>query len=308
MKGLLELDWEDWLRAAARRPSDNEDQKRDRTESQIREALAGYKPLNGKKYRVYSKGSYANNTNVRLDYDVDIAVEYYNYFYYEMALDLRGAKDSDVGLVDSGDAYTRDQFKKDILEALRLAFGASSIAAGRIAYRIREKKTTIPADVVPCWEYRRYDGVDSQGNPIMHIGSLVYPTDGGYLNNFPKIQVESGTAKNNETHRRYKRMVRCLKRMQSRLIKAGKLTDEVPSCLIECAVFNVPNDRFGDSSYLKDFRSVLGYMWTQTKSDGNWHDWVEVHSLKYLFRGNRSWRHEQVHQLVDKAWDEVGVS
>lgn len=300
------MDWEDWLRSSAKPPSDNEDNKRDQTETQIRDALSNYEPLNGKKYRVYSKGSYANNTNVRLDYDVDIAVEYYNYFYDEMEFDLKGAKRADVGLTDSSDTYTRDQFKADILGALNLAFGKTSVTTGRIAYRVREKKTTLPADVVPCWEYRRYDGVDSQNNPIVRIGSRVYPTDGGHLDNFPKIQVESGTAKNNRTRRRYKRMVRCLKRMQSRLVVAGELAERIPSYLIECAVYNVPDDRFGDDSYLRDFRRVLSYMLSQTQSDGNWLDWVEVHGLKYLFRGNRPWTYAQVHQLADRAYNEVG--
>jgi hypothetical protein len=302
------LDWENWLRTSAKRPSDHEDDKRDRTESQIRDALAAYKPLSGKKYRVYSKGSYANNTNVRLNYDVDIAVEYYNYFYTDLEFDLKGSSNADVGLVDSYDPYTREQFKKDIRDALHLAFTEPSATAGRIAYRVREKKTTLPADVVPCWEYRRYDRVDGRGNLIGHIGSRVYPTNGGHLDNFPKIQVEVGTAKNNRTRRRYKRMVRCLKHMQSRLIEAGQLEEGIPSYLVECAVFNVPDGTFGDESYLNDFRSILSYMWAETQSDGNWSEWVEVHGLKYLFRGNRSWTREQVHQLMDKAWDEVGVS
>lgn len=302
------MDWEDWLRNAARRPSDHEDSKRDRTERQIREALRSYEPLRGKEYRVYVKGSYANNTNVRLNYDVDIAIEYYGYFYSDLCFDLEGHDKSEVGVVDSTDTYSRDDFKADIQAALELAFGASAVKAGRIAFRVREEKTTLPADVVPCWEYRRYDGIDSYGEPVVHVGSRVYPSDGGFKNNFPRIQVERGTAKNDRTSRRYKRMVRCLKRMQTYLVGRDILDEELPSYLIECIVFNVPDDRFGNSTYLQDFRSVLRYIWQQTKPEGNWAGWEEVHGLHYLFKGNPPWTRAQVHKLVDKAWDMVGVS
>ena len=68
------MDWEQWLRNSVSPPSDTEDSKRERTERQIRTALQNYEPLQGKKYAVYSKGSYANNTNVRQDSDVDVGV------------------------------------------------------------------------------------------------------------------------------------------------------------------------------------------------------------------------------------------
>lgn len=298
---------EDWLRAAARRPSDNENAKRDNTERQIREALAAYKPLHGRPYRVYAKGSYANNTNVRLNFDVDIAVEYYGYFYSELAFELKDRPDSAVGIVTSSDPYTRAEFKNDISVALKTAYGSSAITPGRIAYRVRENKTTLPADVVPSWEYRRYDGFDIYGQPIVHVGSRVYPSDGGYINNFPKVQVEKGTAKNNRTGRRYKRMVRCLKKVQMLLIDDGTLKEELPSYLIECVVYNVPDVRFADESYLTNFRGVVSYLWGETRETGNWNDWHELHELMYLFRGGRDWTPTQVHTLASRAWDAVGV-
>ncbi len=304
------MDWEAWLRTAARRPSDKEDDKRDRTEQQIRDALNAYEPLRGRPYRVYAKGSYANNTNVLLNFDVDVAVEYYGYFYSDLAFDLEGHDDSDVGVYPSEDPYTTGQFKADVRTALEAAFSKAAVTPGRIAYRVRERKTTLPADVVPCWEYRRYDGFDYAGKPILHVGSRVFPSDGGYINNFPKIQVERGTAKNEpwRTSRRYKRMVRCLKKLQTKLVENGVLDEELPSYLIECLVFNVPDNAFGTDSYLTDMRQVLGYLWGEMKSDGKWNDFEEVHGLAYLFRGGRSWTRAQVHKMVDKAWDEVGIS
>src|SRR5437899_3002056 len=119
--------WEDWLRAAAAPPSNNEDEKRERTESEIKAALGDYEPLTGRPYRVYAKGSYANNTNVRLNYDVDIAVEYYGFFYSDLCFDLAGTNKADVGVVDSDDPYSRTDFKTDIRGALVKAYGSNAI-------------------------------------------------------------------------------------------------------------------------------------------------------------------------------------
>lgn len=55
---------------------ENEDEKRQFTESAIRDAIRGHPLLKTLSISVYAKGSYRNNTNVRRDSDVDVAVEY----------------------------------------------------------------------------------------------------------------------------------------------------------------------------------------------------------------------------------------
>lgn len=300
------MDWEEWLRKAAQRPSDHEDEKRNRTEQQIKAALAAYTPLQGRPYRVYVKGSYANNTNVRLNFDVDIAVEYYGYFYSDMAFELEGKPKSTVGVVDSDDPYTREEFKADIKAALHAAFGARAVSQGRIAFRVREKATTLPADVVPSWEYRRYDRI-VRGVPVCHQGTCVFPTGGVRTENFPEQQRENGNQKNSETAKRYKRMVRALKKLQTRLVEQGLLSEELPSYLIECLVYNVPNNAFGHSAYRQDMREVLASIFNATLSTGSWNDWEEVNELHYLFRGSKPWTYTAVHKLADKAWTHLGL-
>lgn len=299
------MNWEEWLRTAKEPPSPHEDAKRQRTEDQIREALSNYKPLQGRPYRVYTKGSYANNTNVRLNFDVDIAVEYTGYFYYDLMFDLVGRPKTDVGIVDSVDPYTRDEFKADILLALHQAYGATALSVGKIAYRVRQQKTTLPADVVPCWEYRRYDRIE-YGVPLYHKGSRVYPADGGYKDNYPEIQLTEGIAKNNRTNYRYKWMVRALKRLQTKLVTDGLLDKELPSYLIECLVYNVRDDNFGHQTYMADMRAVLAAIFNATLASGDSAHWLEVHELRYLFRGGQPWTTSEVHKLAGVAWDTLG--
>jgi tRNA nucleotidyltransferase (CCA-adding enzyme) len=68
-------DWESWLHMAARPASATEEAMRDRTEQRIREAIRASSELPST-VRVYVKGSYKNNTNVRQDADVDVCVEW----------------------------------------------------------------------------------------------------------------------------------------------------------------------------------------------------------------------------------------
>jgi hypothetical protein len=299
------MDWEDWLKRAAAPPSDNEDDKRQRTENEIKAALADYEPLKGRPYRVYAKGSYANNTNVRLNYDVDIAVEYHGYFYSDLVFDLKNTSKADIGLSKSDDPYARDEFKSDIRAALVKAYGSSAVKDGKIAYRVRESKTTLPADVVPCWEYRRYDKFVN-GEALFHEGSRVYPTDGGHKDNYPKIQRANGIAKNNRTGYRYKRMVRALKKLQTRLVISGDLEGELPSYLVECLVYNVPDRLFNNTSYMDDMRGVLARIFNATLPNGDSGKWEEANALRYLFYAGSDWSADEAHALASAAWDALG--
>ncbi len=65
--------------------SDSEQEKQDRTERMIREAIDAHRAFEDCALAVFAKGSYANNTNVRADSDVDIAVECTEAEYWEEA-------------------------------------------------------------------------------------------------------------------------------------------------------------------------------------------------------------------------------
>lgn len=100
----------------------------------------------------------------------------------------------------------------------------------------------------------------------------------------------------------------CLNDLQTMLVEDGALEKALPSYLVECLVHNVPSAAFGDPSYFKDSRTVLGHIWSATRDDGNRKNWGEVHDLKYLFRGSRDWDRHEAHRLPDKAWDAAGVA
>lgn len=301
-------DWEATLRSWVKPPSDNEDAKRDRTEEEIKEALRATSALNSVNYKVYAKGSYANNTNVRLDYDVDIAVECRNFFYYDddgIGADVRKAAMAAAAMPPYKGGYTSDDFKHDVEQALVDYYGRSAVKRGNMAMRVREKKTTLPADVVPCFEYHYVYDVDVYGYPVYYEGTRVYKDSGGYIHNWPVQQLAKGIEKNNSTGYRYKRMVRALKRLENELVRNGKIA-ELPSFLMECLVYNVPNDHFNHIYYLDDMRNVLATIFNETLPSGNYSDWVEVSERKWLFNQAQAWTYQQAHELADVAWDYIG--
>lgn len=301
-------DWESTLRSWVKPPSDNEDAKRDRTEAEIKAALKASSTLQGVKYKVYAKGSYANNTNVRLDYDVDVAVECHDFFYYDkegVGADIRKAAALETAIAPYKGGYTSDAFKRDVEQALVAYYGRDAVTRGNMAMRVRKNKTTLPADVVPCFEYRYIYDVDAHGDPVYYQGTRVYKDKGGYIHNWPAQQLLEGITKNNATGYRYKRMVRALKRLENELVTKGEIS-ELPSFLMECLVYNVPNTLFNNAGYLADMRGALGTIFNETLSSGKYREWVEVSERKWLFRQIQPWTYQQAHELAAVAWDYMG--
>ena len=76
-------------------------------------------------------------------------------------------------------------------------------------------------------------------------------TDGGAKRviNWPEQHKKNGIAKNNETGRRYKRMVRIMKSIND-------LTENpVPGFLLECLMWNVPNQYCTQATYEQSLRA-----------------------------------------------------
>jgi hypothetical protein len=285
-------------------PSNNEDAKRDRTEDEIRTAINTHPNLRGA-VSVYAKGSYKNNTNVRLDYDVDIAVEYTGFRFTEQTGAALNLDPESLGIYPYTGSYTVAKFKDDVEQALVDQFGRSAVKRGNKAMRVREAKTTLPADVVPSFIYEEVYGRSVSGDPLTRRGTRVFPDQGPYIHNWPQQHYDNGVAKNNDTGYRFKRLVRIVKRLENELVKNG-LIEEVPSYLVECLVYNVPNDNLGYSAFTSDLRATLAHVFNNTMTDGACKEWIEVNEVKYLFHSSQAWTRAQAHQLVSEAWDFMG--
>ncbi len=302
---MVSMDWEDKFRSWSGRASETEDEKRARTENAIREAVEDSPELAERYIRVFAKGSYKNNTNVRLDSDVDVAVEFEDMFYWDAMHDVEGMSGTDLGIMPYSGAYPPSRFKDDVERALTRQFGTSAVHRGNKALHVREDERSLAADVVPCFTYRRYYALGNDYTPLYYQGIEIRPDSGGRVINWPEQNYEHGVAKNDATGRRYKRVVRILKRLENNMVEEG-VTAQLPSFLLECLVYNVPNEGFGHSTYHADVRYVLAHLFNGTLDNGDYEDWVEVNELKYLFHLTQRWTKDQAHAFLSDAWDYVG--
>lgn len=91
--------------------------------------------------------------------------------------------------------------------------------------------------------------------------------------------------------------------MQEEKISAA---NDIASFLIECLVWNTPNEGFNHDTYWSDVRYVLMHTFNNTLEDERCKGWREVNELKYLFRGGQPWTREQAHDFLSAAWDYIG--
>lgn len=198
---------------------------------------------------------------------------------------------------------TYDEYKKLIKEALSRHFETKSIAFGNKSIKIDSNTYRVDADVVPAFCHQRYHGA-SLDECIE--GVAFYSDNNDLIINWPEQNYENGVEKNKLTSRRYKRVVRILKRLKPPMIQAGIGAADIPSYLVECLVWNVPNQAFGHDLYYHDMRYVLAHLFNATMDNKKCSEWGEVNELKYLFRDPQPWTRQQAHNFISAVWNYIG--
>lgn len=290
---------EDTFTSWSKGPGTTEQKKCDNAECAVRKAIDASESLAAMDITVFPQGSYAGRTNVRQDSDVDICVRLNSIAFSDYP---DGKGNSDYGRVESDLKFA--DYRNMVGKALTDYFGAKSVTRGSKAFDVHENSYRIDADVIATFEYRRYL---SDGTNRWHAG-VAFKTDAGDLiKNFPKQCYDSGVAKNDRVGRRYKRVVRILKRLRNAMQDQGiTAAKNVSSFLIECLVWNVPDDRFNHDSYSADVRAVLAHTFNATLNDNDCSSWVEPNELKWLFKGAKPWTRVQAHDFLGAAWNQCG--
>lgn len=287
--------FEEKLRDWAKPPSKTEQQKCENAESSIRNAISASDRLKNRSIKIFAQGSYRNNTNVRQDSDVDIGVLCQDVFFYDLPA---GKSPDDFGIVAA--SYAFQEFKNDVENALRAYFGRNAVKRGNKAFDVHETTYHVEADVAPFFEHRRYL---ENGKYVIPAGVELRPDRGGRVKNWPEQHYSNGVDKNTRTGRRFKAMVRALKALGYEIEEAGGNT--IPSFLIECLVWNVPDTLFGNENHTDDLRGILENLYNRLgTSDSD--EWVEVSELKYLFASSQPWTKDQARQFVVDVWNHVG--
>lgn len=88
--------------------------------------------------------------------------------------------------------------------------------------------------------------------------------------------------------------------------KGNEPAKPIPSYLIECLVWNVPNQYFGQSDFSDDLRNSLIHIYDQSLEINKCKEWCEVNNIKYLFHTSQPWQYQQVNRFSLAAWNFVG--
>ena len=294
---------EDTFKSWSQGPSDTETTKCGNAETAVRKAIDADSSLQNLNISIFAQGSYKSRTNIRQDSDVDICVCCYESFFSEYP---EAKTRDDFGIIAATLKYT--DFKNMVEGALKSYFGKDGATRGNKAFDVHANSCRIDADVIPAFELRRYTGnTDANGADQFLSGVGLRPDKGDLIKNWPQQHHENGITRNSETGRKYKRVIRILKRLRNKM-QDDKISGaaNVPSFLIECLVWNADPEAFLRDTYTATMRHLIADLWNRTRKDEDCIEWGEVNELKYLFRTSQPWTRQQANSFLQAAWDYIG--
>ena len=211
--------------------------------------------------KLFVQGSYANNTNVRTESDVDVAVIQEEVFRteYRPAGTLYPQSDSDYNFRTV--PVAAKSFKDEVQEALKEKFGPA-VERKNKSIKVHGNTYRKDADTVPCRRYRDYRQ-DFRRDASNFVGGVViYPDNGGMIINYPEQHIANGRKKNSDTNHYYKKMVRIMKKMRylmedSNNTAYSSAAKNVNSFMLESLLWNIEN-----SWYLENcgyYRKVFAF-------------------------------------------------
>ena len=302
-------DWKALFTSWSKPPSETEEEKANRAATMIRQAIAEHEPLKPKQTSVYATGSYRNNTNTRLESDIDIAVVLHDCFFSEYPSN-KPPQARDLGH-NGGVSYGLSSFRSDVGEALVKKFGYKGVTQGNKAFDVHANTVRLDADVAVFLEHRRYTGDQNPDGSWRYLkgvemrGALGVP-----IINWHEEHYLKGVEKNKRTARRYKRVARILKRLRDDMQTSGNSATQevakVPSFLIECLAYNAADSCYQREHLYDDVQAVITQMWNKTKPETRDLELLEVSRLKWLFSRTQPWSKSDAHAFLLSAWRHVG--
>jgi len=212
------------------------------TYATIRNALLDPKAAySDQQFEVFLQGSYANDTNIYAESDVDVVIQL-DSIYHGNVSSLNSAQLAKYNQRVVAATYSFYDFKNAVIEQLRKSFGNENVVPGNKAV-IKPSGSRRSADVIICFEYRRYTSDND------YISGIIFPsTSHGEIINYSKRHSENCTAKHQMTKSWFKPMVRIFKNLRTRLENTGKIkSGTAPSYYIEGMLYNIPTENFGKS-------------------------------------------------------------
>ena len=295
--------WARYLHTWGRPPSTSEREQIARTVRMITVALRRHPWFRTQRLRVFIQGSYTNNTNVRLNSDMDLCVCLTDGFFMQ---DAAGSWELHVDRLGRDPTVSLAGLKEHLYVALADRFGASSVSWGNKAIKVRETKTTrVRADVVGAFQAsQRLPRLKAARLSQDDYGIAICPDNGKIMMSFPHHHLKNGTAKNKKTGGKYKNLVRIIKKFRDEMQDAGICqADTVPSFLLESLIYNCPNLCFQDNNIVDRVERVLLYSHYVLSSPNVMPTLTEVNGIKPLFSDEQPRIPSEVISFVTAALD-----
>jgi len=239
-------------------------------------------PYNSQECDIFLQGSYANDTNVFSESDVDIVIKLNSIFYRDISALTSEEKRRYLANAGSG-SYSYDDFKGDVASWLFKHY--NGVTLGAKAIFVPGDGTRRDADVLAATQFRRYTSYNNQ-HDYQYAEGICFFVGGSRVENFPKQHRKNCIKKHQDTGGRFKRLVRVAKNMRNQMVAKGYLAKGVaPSYFLEGMLYNVPDDCF-ETSLANSFASA--YNWLSSSDESKL---VCANCLHWLLRDNRktSW-------------------
>lgn len=233
---------------------------------------------NGDRVTLLVQGSYANDTCVKQDSDVDIAVIYENTFKVKYP---EGATDKDYGY--SVSAFDQKSFKDEVFEKLKEKYSSSVDRSNGKSLKVKGNTSRKDCDVVPCMRFRDHKSCGSKSADRFCSGISILTDDGEVIVNYPEVHYENEVRKNDDTQKRYKKIVRIFKCIANEFELSGKRPKSVSSFKIECSLYNVPDDVFLKNYQSENFYSELANGVCEYILSSDLSEYLESNEIKKLF-------------------------
>lgn len=194
------------------------------------------------------QGSYAHDTNIYGDSDVDVIVHHTGAFHSNKR--MLPTDQYDIHERTYFDAtYSWKSFRDDVIEALQGYYGDDFVnLSGNKSIKVLPNGGRLRADVVPVISYRKYDyfyGSESHLHSREDGVAFYHRTTGAAIVNYPQQHYDNAVEKHRLTSQRYKGLVRVFKNMRSYLVDKGILEKaDAPSYFLQGMVYNVPENLF----------------------------------------------------------------
>ena len=211
--------------------------------------------LNSERVTIFIQGSYANNTCVRGDSDVDIAIVREDTTEYTQGQSF---------LTNNSKIIEAKAFKNAVERALKYYF-YGDIQRKNKSILVKGNTYRKQADAVPCMSTRHASTTYSSYDKY---GVVIYADDGSIIYNFPKHHIENGKTKNKNTNYYYKKMVRVIKKMRHLMSDSGySSANNVSSFGLESLLWNIPDYVFTKyTTYKYEFGEIVSYLYQNTNS------------------------------------------